>query len=555
MLYIKRETEDLNFKRKQMEEDPGYLSFFMNEEKIKQNTNAYVSSSSSYKKFFGEMHSSSEDFQKKTLNLVRAALKLKLIKENESGYTIICKDYYYALLCVGLTRTLFEHRKLQKKVLNFGMEHAKEIKKLYQKDPIIREFAVALADHSFSNVILYCILYVTVRFSFHKEFFLDIVKELFPAEYHICKEELGEDYRINNKVWLELAMIVHDDSSYTFNFIIDYMITELGCEECPLLFLISMLNDMIALYEEMELKAGSIPDTLKSVEKKAIDKAMDKIAISNQLINENLGNEIGFYRLFFSKPEKDTLISTAYLVNDKIYKESFQNDFLWNLYISSAINYLECRLGRDMDLFFEGYFQPAFLKGKEKPSVKKDLAVEDTAAYRKLLEEKRKLEEKNEVLRSQLEKAQQEVVHLQASMERQEESYKEKLKEMQLITEMQEEVAEIAEESIEVSKEEAIQYLSQFRCLFVGGHDHWIRQMQEIFPKWTFFTKCTESLQQTQNIDGIFFLTRHMSHTLFSKYVKFNKSKTIPQYMISQTNIEKVILLLYKCMKKQEAKK
>lgn len=197
--------------------------------------------------------------------------------------------------------------------------------------------------------------------------------------------------------------------------------------------------------------------------------------------------------------------------------------------------------------FFNGLFKPEILP-------KAMTAVESTNDDIEALKNKVKcLESKLKESTFQIAKLSKELSHADACKERQRKEFETKLEKMEKtidsMLEMQNQSIPPDVNDTHPSIEQCVKWLNQFQCVIAGGHDHWIRQMKQLFPNWSFFTECSRNIETRQHIDCIFFFPNHLSHSLFYKFIGLSRSRNIPRYMLENANIDMVVLQLYRYMK------
>lgn len=171
------------------------------------------------------------------------------------------------------------------------------------------------------------------------------------------------------------------------------------------------------------------------------------------------------------------------------------------------------------------------------------------------------LENKNKELHRRIRQIEKKAAHEQSENIREIVKLKAELEGLKEILSMHEEANDINEEMETVedkpSFEEMIAYLNQYKCVIVGGHDHWIKQMQDYFPKWCYYDTASPSqlLQGRQACDAMIFYTKHIGHPLFYKFMNLCKSKNIPHCVLNHANMEKVVQQIYLMARKKIVKK
>lgn len=114
----------------------------------------------------------------------------------------------------------------------------------------------------------------------------------------------------------------------------------------------------------------------------------------------------------------------------------------------------------------------------------------------------------------------------------------------ELIT-LREHVYNYTEEDIvltEKSRQDYIDQLKDKKIVIIGGHTNWVRQLREIFPKWTYVNyKSTTTVDDSilTNADHVFFFTDMLKHHVYYRFINLVRERKIPFGYISSSNIDK----------------
>ena len=122
---------------------------------------------------------------------------------------------------------------------------------------------------------------------------------------------------------------------------------------------------------------------------------------------------------------------------------------------------------------------------------------------------------------------------------------------------MQEELDELRE--LEVLEKEEIQddltelrdKIKDKRILIVGGFSKWHCFLRKEFPNWHYIDTGSGDNAPVPNLfkmDGIFFYSKHMRHSLFGKYVSLCRTKNIKFHYLTSQNINNVIREVYEAL-------
>ena len=94
----------------------------------------------------------------------------------------------------------------------------------------------------------------------------------------------------------------------------------------------------------------------------------------------------------------------------------------------------------------------------------------------------------------------------------------------------------------ERSRQDYIDQLKEYKVVIVGGHTNWVRQVSDLFPKWTFVNfKSTTTIDDSvvDHADHVFFYTDALKHHVYYRFVNLVREKKIPFGYISTSNIDK----------------
>ena len=94
----------------------------------------------------------------------------------------------------------------------------------------------------------------------------------------------------------------------------------------------------------------------------------------------------------------------------------------------------------------------------------------------------------------------------------------------------------------EMSRQDYIDQLKEYKVVIVGGHTNWVRQVRDLFPKWTFVNfKSTTTIDDSvvDHADHVFFYTDALKHHVYYRFVNLVREKKIPFGYISTSNIDK----------------
>ena len=94
----------------------------------------------------------------------------------------------------------------------------------------------------------------------------------------------------------------------------------------------------------------------------------------------------------------------------------------------------------------------------------------------------------------------------------------------------------------EMSRQDYIDQLKEYKVVIVGGHTNWVRQVRDLFPKWTFVNfKSTTTIDDSvvDHADHVFFYTDTLKHHVYYRFVNLVREKKIPFGYISTSNIDK----------------
>ena len=94
----------------------------------------------------------------------------------------------------------------------------------------------------------------------------------------------------------------------------------------------------------------------------------------------------------------------------------------------------------------------------------------------------------------------------------------------------------------EKSRQDYIDQLKDKKVVIIGGHTNWIRQLRDLFPKWTFVNyKSTTTVDDSilAHSDYVFFFTDMLKHHVYYRFINLVREKKVPFGYISSSNIDK----------------
>ena len=83
--------------------------------------------------------------------------------------------------------------------------------------------------------------------------------------------------------------------------------------------------------------------------------------------------------------------------------------------------------------------------------------------------------------------------------------------------------------------------LKKVHGVIVGGHPIWVKKVRAQLPNWQFITDEESGVNRSLSIrkaDVVFFVTAHLSHTLFDNMIAQAQLLKIPIEYLSRTNVK-----------------
>ena len=94
--------------------------------------------------------------------------------------------------------------------------------------------------------------------------------------------------------------------------------------------------------------------------------------------------------------------------------------------------------------------------------------------------------------------------------------------------------------------------ISAKKIAIIGGHDNWVHQLKEKFPKWTYISPMASGVSAesaVRTVDYLFFFTDTMSHAVYYKYIHEVRTHNVPFDYLHGTNILSTIKQIYEFVK------
>lgn len=467
-------------------------------------------------------------------SIVDRYIKLGMLSQDGDYLLLRDKSLCNTVLACHLGTKVSSKRKLMDEVLRFGREHNTLVSgKKYDSESLWATFC--LSEKNFSA---FACSYILVSCSLSDD----------PEQKDFFRSQMLAVYRKERKLFAGLEKITFDMQtlvSWTSNLdlesalVYDYYLDLYKCTEAPLPIILTICAGLLKVKEHMCITGGTIPQSIRGSMKTVLMEAAQDMLEINLYRNSLTDTLRGHYGMDVTRLKEKDVLPGAYLAI-RANEENFDIAPMLVLYTKGMEQFKQ---------FCVSAVQEYLSIGIES---RKTLTKETS----KLKEQEEKilaLTEKNQVLSKNLDTAEKNISHLEAEIGR----LKKQLNQIGI----QSQPAEVPTETFpgpddindsdEVLKEEkidmdgVIHYLSSKRVLVIGGHERWVRNMQEYCPKWIYIIDSTRVFPRTQDIDFIVINTRSLSHGLFEKAMAFVKAGDLPKYLISYNNKDQLFFNIY----------
>lgn len=416
----------------------------------------------------------------------------------------------------------------RKTVLDFGREHYKLIEKQQFSGEILWTiFCFSQKDFPYfacSYILAACI---QSKETVLQDFFHGQMHNIYKKERRLCSGL--------QKITLEMDTLTlwTSDLDLESSLVYDYYLNYFGCEEAPFLIAVTICACLYKIREHMMINGGMLSKSIRGSMKRAlIGAAQDMLDIN--LTRNSLTDVLrSHYGMDIRRLKEKDVLPGAYLAI-QADEENFDVAPLLVLYTMAMEQFKKFCLSSIREYLAIGPVTDSKAEMKN-----------ETVTVKELEEKIQLLTQKNKNLTKDLDTSEKNLSHLQAETQR----LKQKIQQMEEDVNLSDdEIPDISvEEDIkeEFDMDEAVRYLSQKRVLVIGGHERWVRIMQEYCPKWLYIIDSTRNLPRTQDVDFVLINIRSLSHGLFEKAQGFVKAGNIPKYNVSYNNIEQLFYHVY----------
>ena len=152
----------------------------------------------------------------------------------------------------------------------------------------------------------------------------------------------------------------------------------------------------------------------------------------------------------------------------------------------------------------------------------------DNTDLRAQLNDKRRLEENNKAMSTQMDAVKRELAGLRA-----------------YVYSLTEEDAPTVKESIPQMKAA----IADRRIVIVGGHPNWVSKMKREFPSWTYVNPdagASTDASIVEKADFVFFFTDIISHSRYHQFMNVIRERNVDFSYIHGVNIERNIQDIYR---------
>lgn len=454
-------------------------------------------------------------------------IKMGFLTKNGQYLYLKDKVLSNALLACFLGKQLASLPNVKKTVLDFGREKYDLLEKRQFSGEILWTL-FCFSEKDFSCFACSYILNACIQSEekILRDFFHEQMISIYKKERRLCSGLQKISLEIETlKLWTS-------DLNLESSLVYDYYLEYFDCEEAPFLIAITICACLYKIHEHMMINGGALSKSIRGSMKKAlIGAAQDMLDIN--LVRNSLTDVLrSHYGMDVKRLKEKDVLPGAYLAIHA-NEENFELAPLLVLYTMGMDQFKK---------FCVGAVREYLATGKEPVTGTK--AETQNGTIKELEEKISMLTQKNRNLAKDLDASEKNNSHLQAETAR----LRQKIQQMEENREelSSDDVSDISEDAGDTfDMDGAVRYLSQKRVLVIGGHERWVRSMQEYCPKWIYIIDCTRNLPRTQDVDFVLINIRSLSHGLFEKAQGFVKAGNIPKYNVSYNNIEQLFYHVY----------
>lgn len=476
-----------------------------------------------------------------------------ILVQKENDVYEFCKcGAYFAIFAKVVTMEILKRQKFQQEMLSYAAKNRKELLKGLKSDQDIFDYAfLMLTEEDVSAYIIFVtiFLYAISPNQDCQDFLYNLCKRLFKNIFKICQN--AESEHLSYPEFCTLAFdhkhkcdsFVPQDDVFIYHYFFERYYKTASCSIIYKIFEKCCYLDIRLYRYQGVLESDNLTSTRKRLEefKKQLKKCRIPDSVAYFCKSLNINTDLN--NLVFSK--------AAFVLNEC----GMTNIPSFSGYLLGYISFFEkwhdsCYT--NLLHFFEGKLLPQEVK-----------AIQPTTSIAPVSEPSKEDQSKIIQLRKKLDYSEKQLAHKKADHIRTEKKLlaeisglKEELNELKELLAMHEEANDF-NEYIDDAKQQTddfdrmVQWLNGYKCLVVGGHDHWIKQMQEYFPNWIYWTSVSKPLQDTLEYDAMIFYPKHIGHSLYYKFVTACKNKNVPRCLLNHANIQKVTEQIYYMLKKR----